>query len=146
METRIGCWISHTTPTTDLRKRLGLTEGERVVLFFGLLSPSKGLEDLFEAFALVNKEASTRLVVAGYPTKHVNMEKFLERNRELGISERVIFDARYIPLADIRPLIEYASLHGVPLSKRYSKRCTSNSVHVWSSCSCYICRWIIRSS
>lgn len=98
------------TPTTDLRKRLGLTEGERVVLFFGLLSPSKGLEDLFEAFALVNKEASTRLVVAGYPTKHVNMEKFLERNRELGISERVIFDARYIPLADIRPLMDIASL------------------------------------
>jgi len=98
------------TPTADLRKRLGLTESERVVLFFGLLSPSKGLEDLFEAFALVQKEVSTRLVVAGYPTKHVSMEKFLERNRELGISERVIFDARYVPLSDIRPLMEVASL------------------------------------
>lgn len=98
------------TPTVDLRKKLGLTENERVVLFFGLLSPSKGLEDLFEAFALVQKEISTRLVVAGYPTKHVSMEKFLERNRELGISEHVIFDSRYIPLSDIRPLMDIASL------------------------------------
>lgn len=98
------------TPAADLRKRLGLMESERVVLFFGLLSPSKGLEDLFEAFALVQKKVSTRLVVAGYPTKYVSMEKLLERNRELGISERVIFDPRYIPLADIRPLMDIASL------------------------------------
>ncbi|MEN9563382.1 MAG: hypothetical protein RIR73_1626, partial [Chloroflexota bacterium] len=60
------------TPTADLRKNLGLADNERVVLFFGLLSPSKGLEDLFEAFALIQKEVSTRLVVAGYPTKFVN--------------------------------------------------------------------------
>ena len=59
---------------------------------------------------MLQKEVSTRLVVAGYPTKHVSMEKFLERNRELGISEHVIFDARYIPLADIRPLMDVASL------------------------------------
>ncbi len=98
------------TPTAELRKRLGLNESERVVLFFGLLSPSKGLDDLFEAFALVQKEVATRLVVAGYPTKHVSMEKFMERNRELGISERVIFDPRYIPLEDLRPLMEVASL------------------------------------
>ncbi len=98
------------TPASDLRQRFGLREDERVVLFFGLLSPSKGLEDLFEAFALVRKEISTRLIVAGYPTKYVSMEKFLERNLELGISESVIFDPRYIPLSDIRPLMEIASL------------------------------------
>jgi glycosyltransferase involved in cell wall biosynthesis len=98
------------TPTADLQKKLGLTDTERVVLFFGLLSPSKGLEDLFEAFALVQKEVAVRLVVAGYPTKHVSMERFLARNHELGISEHVIFDPRYIPLGDIRPLMEVASL------------------------------------
>ncbi len=102
------------TSTADLRKRLGLNDGERVVLFFGLLSPSKGLEDLFEAFALVQKKVSARLVVAGYPTKHVDMAKLLERNQELGISDKVIFDARYIPLSDIRPLMDVALLVAYP--------------------------------
>lgn len=97
-------------PVDSVRQRLGLKEGERVVLFFGLLAPSKGLEDLFEAFALTRRKTAARLVVAGYPTKYVNMGDYLERVRQLGIEANVVFDARYIPLDEIRPLMELASV------------------------------------
>ncbi len=93
-----------------LRHRYGLQENERIVLFFGLLSPSKGLDDLLEAFAIVRKSCDAKLVIAGYPTKNINMNEMLEKNRKLGITDRVIFDARYIPLNEIRPLMEIASV------------------------------------
>lgn len=93
-----------------LRKRYGLREGERVVLFFGLLSPSKGLDDLLDAFAIVRTSSNVKLVIAGYPTKHINMNDLLERAINLGIEEHVIFDPRYIPLEEIRPLMGIASV------------------------------------
>lgn len=93
-----------------LRKRHGLREDERVVLFFGLLSPSKGLDDLLDAFAIVRASSNIRLVIAGYPTKHINMNDLLEKAINLGIEEHVIFDPRYIPLEEIRPLMGIASI------------------------------------
>jgi glycosyltransferase involved in cell wall biosynthesis len=94
----------------ELRREYGLQEADRVVLFFGLLSPSKGLEDLLEAFAIVRKSCEAKLVIAGYPTKHINMNELLEKNRGLGIAGHVIFDPRYIPLDTIQPLMMLASV------------------------------------
>ncbi len=36
------------------------------------------------------------------------MNKILERSKTLGVSDQVIFDARYIPLEEIRPLMGIA--------------------------------------
>ena len=93
-----------------LRCRYGLQENERVVLFFGLLTPSKGLDDLLEAFAIVRKSCDVKLIIAGYPTKHINVNEMLERSRKLGITDQAIFDARYIPLEEIKPLMGIASV------------------------------------
>ena len=93
-----------------LRQRYGLQKDERVVLFFGLLAPSKGLDDLLDAFAIARKSCNAKLVIAGYPTKHISMNEMLEKNRELGTADQVIFDARYIPLNEIRPLMGLASV------------------------------------
>ncbi|MDP1713481.1 MAG: glycosyltransferase family 4 protein [Anaerolineales bacterium] len=91
-----------------LRHRYGLQENERIVLFFGLLSPSKGLDDLLDAFAIVRKSCDVKLVIAGYPTKHISMNELLERSKTLGISDQIIFDAHYISLEEIRPLMGIA--------------------------------------
>jgi len=93
-----------------LRQRYGLQKDERVVLFFGLLAPSKGLDDLLDAFAIARKTCNAKLVIAGYPTKHISMSEMLEKNRNLGIADQVIFDARYIPLNEIQPLMALASV------------------------------------
>ena len=105
-------WLLNLSAVSDvsLRKRYGLMYNERVVLFFGLLSPSKGLDDLLDAFVMVRELSDSKLIVAGYPTKRVNINGLMEKVNELGIADRVIFDLRYIPLDEIRPLMNIASV------------------------------------
>jgi D-inositol-3-phosphate glycosyltransferase len=63
--------INDTIPKTGLtsegaRRRLGLPEGERVLLFFGRIGPYKGLEYLIEALATISKDGEcARLIIAG---------------------------------------------------------------------------------
>src|SRR5437588_6138203 len=58
------------TPT-DAKRRLGLREGEKAILFLGRIVPYKGIESLLEAFRLllIDKQAMYRLIVAGEPKK-----------------------------------------------------------------------------
>ncbi len=95
----------------ELRQRYGLGTDDPVILFFGILTPSKGLPDLIEAFALVHQQHSgAKLVVAGFPTKYINMNDLQEMTTNLGISEDVIFDGRYIPFEEVGPLMELATV------------------------------------
>jgi glycosyltransferase involved in cell wall biosynthesis len=96
--------------TDDFGSRYGLTKGEKIILFFGLLAPSKGLEDLLDAFAIVSKASSTKLLIAGYPTKHFDTDLFRSKISSLQLSSRVLMDTRYIPLDEIEPLMKLATL------------------------------------
>jgi glycosyltransferase involved in cell wall biosynthesis len=94
-----------------LKQRYGLNgSNEPVVLFFGTLTPSKGLPDLIHAFAQVRKQSRARLLVAGFPTKHIDMNQLRATVAELGLSEVVTFDSRYIPIEDVAPLMELATV------------------------------------
>jgi glycosyltransferase involved in cell wall biosynthesis len=101
-------------PQIDLRQRYGLKADEPVVLFFGTLSPSKGVPDLLRAFALVRQQSRARLLVAGYPTKHISPNDFLSLADELGIADAVIFDLRYIPFEEVGPLMQLAAVAVFP--------------------------------
>lgn len=94
----------------DLLKQYGLRGDERVVLFFGLLAPSKGLDDLVDAFALARQSCEAKLIIAGYPTKHINMDELRTRIRARGVADDVILDTRYIPFRQIRPLMDLAAV------------------------------------
>ncbi|RME88353.1 MAG: glycosyltransferase family 1 protein [Anaerolineae bacterium] len=94
----------------ELRERYGLSVDDRVVLFFGLLAPSKGLEDLLDAFALARRDCDAKLVIAGYPTKHMDMVALQERIDTLGLRKDVILDTRYIPLDEVGALMGLASV------------------------------------
>jgi len=65
--------INNAVPQTVLlpqeaRRRLGIPDRERVLLFFGNIAPYKGLEYLIEAFRLVmDREKGYRLIIAGNP-------------------------------------------------------------------------------
>lgn len=93
-----------------LRQRYGLGADDKVVLFFGLLAPSKGLEDLVEAFALALEQCEARLVVAGYPTKQFDLPGVRERISALGIGDKVTLDLRYIPIEEIGALMDLATV------------------------------------
>ncbi|MGB0383526.1 MAG: glycosyltransferase family 4 protein [Ardenticatenaceae bacterium] len=94
----------------QLRQRYGLGTDDPVVLFFGILSPSKGLPDLLQAFALAHQQpCRAKLVVAGFPSKYMNLNDLQDMTSALGISEKVVFDARYIPFEEVGPLMELAT-------------------------------------
>jgi glycosyltransferase involved in cell wall biosynthesis len=63
--------INNTVPTTELtnagaRRHLGIQPGEKVLLFFGRISPYKGVDCLVDALAELSKADSTyRLVIVG---------------------------------------------------------------------------------
>ena len=97
-----------------LRQRYGLRPGQPVVLFFGLLAPSKGIQDLVEAFARVRQTSDAKLIIAGYPTKHFDMDVLKEKIAALGLVEHVVFDARYIPLEEVGALIGLATVAVYP--------------------------------
>ena len=67
--------INNSVPDTDLtpagaKRRLGLTDGQKTILFFGALRPYKGLEYLIAAFQkLASKDQDYRLVIAGEPKR-----------------------------------------------------------------------------
>lgn len=92
------------------RQKYGLQDDDRAVLFFGLLAPSKGLGDLIEAFALVREACNARLIIAGYPTKYMDMDALTSRIAELRLTDYVILDTRYLPVAEIGILMSVATV------------------------------------
>ena len=63
--------INNAAPNTsltsrDARRQLGIRDGEKTILFFGTITPYKGLEYLIEAFKQIHADnADYRLIVAG---------------------------------------------------------------------------------
>jgi glycosyltransferase involved in cell wall biosynthesis len=95
-------------------QRYGFKQAQPVVLFFGLLAPSKGIQELVEAFALVRQSSDAKLLIAGYPTKHFDMEELKEKIAALGLSKHVVLDPRYIPLEEVGALMGLATVAVYP--------------------------------
>lgn len=70
----------------EARLRLGLADGERVVLFLGRLDPVKRPELALEAFSLLPARLNARLWIAGDGPLRTTVEAAVQR---LGIEERV---------------------------------------------------------
>jgi glycosyltransferase involved in cell wall biosynthesis len=96
--------INNTVPNTALtptqaRQRLGISESDKVMLFFGSIVPYKGLKFLISAFAKLSREREDyRLIVAG---RRKGTERYWEeQKREIarhGIENRVTARIAYIP-------------------------------------------------
>ncbi len=96
--------INDTVPNTDLspreaKQRLGIRVGERTILFFGRIRPSKGLEYLIAAFHQVStRHDAYRLIIAGSPDDCENywstiQESIVEDTR----SGRIVLRSEFIP-------------------------------------------------
>lgn len=96
--------INNSVPDTPLtpseaKRRLGIRDDEKAILFFGNIAPYKGLEYLTTAFQQVlSKRDNYRLIIAGWPK---NCESYWtaikETLREDVQSGRVLLHAEYIP-------------------------------------------------
>jgi glycosyltransferase involved in cell wall biosynthesis len=102
---------SGSSPVEDLRKRYKINQSTPVILFFGNLMPSKGIPDLLRAFKKIQlKNKQSHLIIAGKPTKHIDLNALLKLAQDLEISEITTFDTRYIPIEDVASLMEMASV------------------------------------
>lgn len=81
------------------RKWLGIPSGSRTLLFFGNITPYKGLEYLLEAFhRLSQQEPDLRLVIAGRPKGSEEYWQALQDNfRSVMRSDHVLIRSDYIP-------------------------------------------------
>ena len=96
--------INNSVPDTDLtpaeaKRRLGIRDGERTILFFGRIRPYKGLEYLVDAFHRITaRRQDYRLIIAGQPKK--GSEKYIEEIRQTIRSngqDKIIQKMEYIP-------------------------------------------------
>jgi glycosyltransferase involved in cell wall biosynthesis len=102
---------SKTLTSTQMRERYGIDTDAPVILFFGNLTPSKGLPDLLKAFSQVYaQEPSARLIIVGRPTKFIDMDQITKLADELGIIKATIIDAHYLPMENVAPLMDMATL------------------------------------
>jgi glycosyltransferase involved in cell wall biosynthesis len=107
--------------TGDAKKRLGLSESEKVILFFGNITPYKGLEYLTATFRhLLGKDQSYRLIIAGKPD---NCEKYWNTVRgeieESSQAGRVLLRADFIPEHDIEIYFKAADVLVLPYRHVY---------------------------
>jgi glycosyltransferase involved in cell wall biosynthesis len=85
-------------------------DGRRVVLFFGLVRPYKGVDLLVEAFAATPPDVV--LLVVGMPRTPI--EPLERRARELGVAERVRFVPRFVPDDELASYFERADVVALP--------------------------------
>src|SRR5690606_31979081 len=81
----------------------------------GILAPSKGIEDLLRAWALVReRHPHARLLIAGYPSKHIDMAALEQLAADPAMGDSVTFDRRYIPLGEVAAVMELATALVLP--------------------------------
>jgi glycosyltransferase involved in cell wall biosynthesis len=97
------------------QQKYGLRDTNQLVLFFGTLTPSKGIPDLIKAFeGVFAQNPSARLLIAGMPTKYMDMSALFRQVNESGLQDAVIFDSRYLAMEEIAPLMLRADVVVLP--------------------------------
>ena len=85
-------------------------EGRRVVLFFGLVRPYKGVDLLVEALAGTPDDVV--LLVVGMP--RMSLEPLERRARELGVADRVRYVSRFVSDAEVPAYFRRADVVVLP--------------------------------
>jgi D-inositol-3-phosphate glycosyltransferase len=95
--------INNTVPNNSLssaeaKRRLGVSSGDKIMLFFGNIAPYKGLEYLIAAFhELLRKDHSYRLLIVGKPKGPASYWNEVRRGVESStIADRVIAKIEYV--------------------------------------------------
>jgi glycosyltransferase involved in cell wall biosynthesis len=114
--------VPNTTLTsTEAKERLGLQEAEKVILFFGRITPYKGLEYLIDAIrSLSSRSKGYRLIIAGRPDRCE--EYWAARSKEIRDmveSRQIILRADFIPDEDTEIYFKAADVLALPYRQIY---------------------------
>jgi glycosyltransferase involved in cell wall biosynthesis len=77
-------------PPGQFRKKIGLGDGERILLFLGRIIPRKGIDFLIEALPRIG-DFQAKLIVAGPEPEAGYLNVLHAKARALGVAERVLF-------------------------------------------------------
>jgi glycosyltransferase involved in cell wall biosynthesis len=115
--------INNTVPNTPLstaeaRRQLGVSPGDKTLLFFGNIAPYKGLDCLIAAFGEVaNRCRDYRLIIAGRPKR---CEEYWNRIQQTisrsVVADRIIQRIEYIPDAQTELYFKAADVLVLPYS------------------------------
>jgi len=114
--------VPNTTLTShDARRRLGIRQDEKTILFFGAITPYKGVEYLVDAFNhLLTSHGDYRLIIAGRPN---NCEDYwaaiLQATRQGVQKGRVLLKGEYIPDEDTELYFKAADVLVLPYRHVY---------------------------
>jgi glycosyltransferase involved in cell wall biosynthesis len=95
----------------DARQELGLDPDELVGTLVGSIRPYKGLDELLDAWALLDADRPRRLLIAGMPSRGSAMAPLLER---AALEPNVILDARRIDAAEMQVFLRAADFAVLP--------------------------------
>ena len=84
-----------------------------IALFFGGLRPSKGLEDLIDAWEQVRYEVDAKLMICG-EAEGVDPLVLREQTERVGVAVSVEIDARYQPMDRVAELMRNATVVVLP--------------------------------
>lgn len=124
--TTIPFGINNAVPDTSLtsdeaRRRLGIAENDRAILFFGNIAPYKGLEYLVDAFQQVaTRSDNYRLIIAGNlkncETYWSDIQEKIKRDVKGG---RILLKIEYIPDDETEVYFKAADLLALPYRHIY---------------------------
>jgi len=103
-------------------KRAVGADDRTMLMTFGLLSPSKGIEDVLDALPLVvDAHPDVLYVVLGATHPHVTRDhgetyrqSLVDRVATLGIGDHVVFDDRYVSLDELRRFLSASDIYVTP--------------------------------
>lgn len=119
--------INNAVPSTSLspaeaKQRLGILPKHRTILFFGQITPYKGLDYLIEAFRIESKKHDTyRLIIAGRPKPEFEEYwRSIERDiRDEVRDGRILVRAEFIPDTEIEVFLKCADVLALPYRHIY---------------------------
>jgi glycosyltransferase involved in cell wall biosynthesis len=89
---------------SDARKHLGLSEDEKVILFFGFIRKYKGLDLLLEAMSILKnikpQTLNIKLLIAG--EFYEDAKQYHEQIEKLGIKDQLILKTDFIPDSEVK--------------------------------------------
>jgi glycosyltransferase involved in cell wall biosynthesis len=99
-----------------IRKELGFSTGDQVILLYGAIRPYKGIETALQALAQVARECPRcKLLIAGKPW--VSWERYAQLIAALGLVDRVVTRLQYVPSNEVYKLFTAADLVLLPYTR-----------------------------
>jgi glycosyltransferase involved in cell wall biosynthesis len=114
-------------PKTEARKKLGISNDDHIVLFFGLIRKYKGLDLLLEAFKELKSKSEIKLIIAG--EFYEDKQPYLDLINLYGIQNQVILHDKFIPNEEVRFYFSAADLVALPYRSATQSGVTQVSFH-----------------